>query len=109
MNTKNKIMNQQGDSLSRKIDKLPANTKLIASEHIIVAHGESGHSHVIDYPNVELREDDNEIKYLVNNNKVEVPAIHEEHKIVTYVPGIHKLGLVREKDYFDDMIRPVID
>jgi hypothetical protein len=106
MNTK---MIQQGDTLARKINSLPSNVRLISSNKIEIAHGENGHSHVIDSPNTELYEDDNKNRYFVNNNEFVVPSLHEEHKPITYSPGIHQLGQVREYDYFTEMERKVTD
>ena len=100
---------QQGDIQSIKIDGLPANTKVVSRNHFMLAHGENGHCHVIDAPNTELRESIDGIKFLVNNNNYNVVSTHEEHKPTVYSPGIHKLGIVREKDYFEDMVRSVMD
>ena len=34
---------------------------------------------------------------------------HEEHAHQTLAPGIWEIGQVREKDWFTEMVRPVVD
>lgn len=105
----NKNQIQQGDTIARKVGNLPSNAKLVSKNHILIAHGESGHSHVIDDPNVSLFEDEKGLRFLLNENDHDVSSIHEEHSAIAYSPGIHRLGRVREKDWFQDMVRPVTD
>jgi len=58
----------QGDVMIRRIDKLPAGVKPMASENgvFIVAHSETGHHHVIaERPNVKMfASDDPLVSYL---------------------------------------------
>ena len=48
-------MAAQGDVLFRRIDELPDGAQRIQHDgHLVVAHSETGHHHVIDSPEVEL-------------------------------------------------------
>jgi hypothetical protein len=49
-------------------------------------------------------------RYLVNESDVPIPLRHQEHKIPEIPPhSIYQVGGVREKDWFSDMVRPVMD
>lgn len=107
---KNKIAQktlQQGDVLAVKLEQMPAGEqKIIAQKRLVVAHGESGHSHVI--------EDDDATLIQIGERmllKLEKTAtiIHEEHKPITLSPGVWEIGRVQEYDYFSRMQRQVID
>jgi hypothetical protein len=110
MKTKIKVARtnfEQGDVLGRKVESLPAGErKVIARKRLILAHGESGHSHVI--------EDDSAVMIQVGEAfylQLEKSATvqHEEHKPIALSPGIWELGRVKEHDYFQQMERQVID
>ncbi|MDE2106802.1 MAG: hypothetical protein KGL39_56830 [Patescibacteria group bacterium] len=107
---KNKIAQktlQQGDVIAVKLEQMPAGEqKIIAQKRLVVAHGESGHSHVI--------EDDDATLIQIGERmllKLEKTAtiIHEEHKPITLSPGVWEIGRVQEYDYFSRMQRQVID
>ena len=98
---------QQGDCLFRKLAKMPkGKQKVIATKKLVVAHGESGHSHVIEGDEAELILIGE--KMILNLTR---PATlkHEEHKAILFEPGIWEVGRVREFDYFKQMERTVID
>ncbi|MDE2096112.1 MAG: hypothetical protein KGL39_02630 [Patescibacteria group bacterium] len=98
---------QQGDVLFKQLPSMPAGEKKkIASKRIVVAHGESGHSHVIEDDEAELIETGGKI--LLSLSK---PAVirHEEHKPIKLDKGVWELGRVQEFDYFKMMQRQVID
>jgi hypothetical protein len=98
---------QQGDVLCRKLAKMPKGKKeVIATNRLVVAHGESGHSHVIEDDEAELIRIGERI--ILNLTK---PATlkHEEHKAIHLNAGIWEVGRVREYDYFQHMARPVMD
>ena len=107
---KNKAMKtklQQGDVLLRKLGAMPdGEQKLISRNRLVLAHGESGHSHVIEDDEAELIQIGE--RMLLNLTK---PATlrHEEHRPVTLSPGIWEVGRVQEYDYFQKMRRAVID
>ena len=108
MNT-NQNQNQQGDILFKKLDRMPEGEQKIIQKgkKVTVAHGESGHSHVLecdeDLELIQIGE-----KILLNLTK-ESKIVHEEHKAFVLSPGIHQFGQVREYDYFLEMERKVVD
>jgi hypothetical protein len=107
-----KVNGQQGDVLFRKLDKLPeGNIKPVAkiNNKIVIAHGESGHSHVLDVV------DDDEAELVEIGERMlltlDKPAtvVHEEHGPIKLDTGIWEVGRVREYDYMAQMARNVMD
>jgi hypothetical protein len=107
---KNKIAKckaQQGDVLLLRIDKLPlGERKQITKQRLVVAHGESGHSHVID--------DGDATMMLIGDRlylqlEKDATITHEEHRPITLEKGIWEVGRVQEYDYFQHMQRQVQD
>lgn len=101
-------MIQQGDVLLRRIDRLPNRCKRLDKR--TVALGEhTGHHHTFDDGVALLESTDGKI-FAVNESDNPVKLTHQEHKPVTVDPGsIYEFGQVREKDWFQDMTRPVRD
>lgn len=98
---------QQGDVLGRKLDSMPSGKqKLISKKHVVLAHGESGHSHVLEDDDAVLEEIGG--RMILSLTK-EATVKHEEHKPITLEPGIWEIGRVKEYDYFSKMVRPVQD
>jgi len=110
MKTKIKIAQksfQQGDVNGRKLSSMPeGKQRLIARKTLVVAHGESGHSHAIEDDEAELIEIGG--RMLLSLTK-EATLKHEEHKAITLSPGIWEIGRVQEYDWFSKMQRQVID
>ena len=111
MNTKpvsaGRVPHQQGDVCLKPLCSLPSGErKSISKRRCIVAHGESGHSHVIEQDDAELIEIGGRMLLMLEKEAV---LTHEEHKPQTLAPGIWEIGRVREKDWFADMVRTVID
>lgn len=108
---KNKEHNQQGDVLLRRISALPDGCKAIKDKRgVVLAEGEhTGHYHGIEDGGVALMEAPSGVRYVVNSGDKAAVLKHQEHKPVTVDPGIWQVGIVREKDWFADMVRPVID
>jgi hypothetical protein len=98
---------QQGDVIGVKIDKIPTGDRNnITKKRLVVAHGESGHSHVI--------QDDAATMFQVGDRfylELEKTAMltHEEHKPITLSPGVWEIGRVQEYDWFSRMQRQVVD
>lgn len=110
---KNKNHIQQGDVLISLIDKLPTDAKLLPKDKrgCVLAEGElTGHYHACKDEGVLLYERPNGARFVHNTTSAPRRFTHQEHKSVT-VPsgGIASLGIVREKDWFKDMVRPVVD
>jgi len=102
-----KLTAQQGDTLYQKLKSLPSgDQKIIARKRIVVAHGESGHSHVIEDDEAELIQIGD--KMLLKLEK-QATVKHEEHHAITLSPGIWEIGRVQEFDWFSKMQRQVID
>ena len=100
-------LQQQGDVLLKKLNSLPeGDRKLLSRSRCILAHGESGHSHVIEQDDAELIEIGGRMILMLEKEAV---LKHEEHKPQTLSPGIWEIGRVREKDWFQDMVRTVCD
>ena len=98
---------QQGDVIGRRLDEMPeGKSELVARKRIILAHGESGHSHVVEEDEAELiRIGERMILKLASPATV----MHEEHKPIKLEPGIWEIGRVREFDWFARMERKVVD
>lgn len=102
-----KVHFQQGDVLGRKLTAMPeGERKTIARKRLVLAHGESGHSHIIEDDEAELIQMGERI--LLNLTK-QATVKHEEHGPITLAPGIWEIGRVREYDYFSRMERQVRD
>ncbi len=98
---------QQGDVLGRKLTSIPSGKKtILAKGRCILAHGESGHSHVIEDDEAELIQIGDQMLLTLNK-----PATlnHPEHGPIILSPGIWEIGRVREYDWLTKMVRPVID
>lgn len=98
---------QQGDVLLQKLTELPkGEQKLISKKRLVVAHGESGHSHVIEDDEAELIQIGERMLLKLEKDSV---IVHEEHKPIHLEKGIWEIGRVQEFDWFSKMQRQVID
>jgi len=103
---------QQGDVLLHWVDTIPEGAKEIAHVGVgaatyTVAHGESGHSHVLEGGDVAVLEVGDNVFLDVK----EVPTLrHEEHGNFTVDKGTKwRVGRVREIDPCTEVIRSVRD
>ena len=98
---------QHGDVTLRKLKSMPpGQQQVISRKRLVLAHGESGHSHVIEDDEAELIQiGDRMLLKLTKQSTVK----HEEHKPITLEPGIWEIGRVKEFDYLTMMSRNVID
>ncbi len=108
---KTSTLARPGDLNFRRIKKLPKGLK--KKENNILALGEhTGHKHVItiDRPqtNMELFEGANGKIYLSIDGGT-ATATHEEHKPITFLPGIYEMGFEREYDYLMEEVKQVLD
>ena len=98
---------QQGDVIGRKLEAMPAGEQVkLGRNRLVVAHGESGHSHVIEDDEAELVQIGDR---MLLNLKKKATLVHEEHKPITLEPGVWEIGRVKEYDYFQHMERQVVD
>lgn len=110
MKTKMKTISkhgQQGDVVLRKLAAMPeGEQKIVGRKRLVLAHGESGHSHVIEDDEAELIQIGE--RMLLKLTKA-ATVTHEEHKPIRLSPGIWEVGRVKEYDYFQHMERQVTD
>lgn len=95
---------QQGDVVIQKVKKVKGK-KL---NHLILAEGEAtGHSHQIVNGLACLYASGNDmfLKVLSETAKLK----HEEHKEINIPKGDYQVGIIREKDPFENEIRQVRD
>lgn len=111
MKTPDKI--QQGDVLLKPVNALPKNC--VRLETRTIAHGEiSGHHHTFDEGVVLFEKPESKnhrrLVFAVNETDAPVHLRHQEHNMVILAPHqVYQFGQVREKDWFTEMVRPVID
>ena len=104
---KNKMQYQQGDVVLKRLETMPqGKTIIIARGRIVVAHGESGHSHVVEDDEAELIQIGERMLLRLERAAT---VVHEEHGPITLEPGIWEIGRVKEFDYFAQMERQVVD
>lgn len=107
MKTIVKLKSQQGDVLLRRLSAMPTGQiKIAARRRCVLAHGESGHSHIVEQDDAELIEIGERMLLSI---KSAATVVHEEHAPQTLAPGIWEIGRVREKNWFTDMTGPVRD
>lgn len=120
---------EQGDVLLYRIDSIPDGLDTASREYVL-AHGEhTGHAHrlVDEAENADemarihgapekkedsrnfiiMRDPKSNVTYL--RVFKETQLVHNEHDKVPVPPGDYRIGQVREKGMFDEMIRPVLD
>lgn len=110
MNTKSNML-QQGDVLLSPVQSIPdACKKLSDKRGVVLAEGEiTGHYHgIAESSGVELLEAPDRTRFL-RVTASRATLTHQEHKPVTIGCGTYRLGIVREKDWFQDMVRNVVD
>ena len=110
MNKTNENHIQQGDVLLRIVNALPKGCKRIASRTLALGE-QTGHHHSFDADGgVALMEAPDKRIFVVNEGDTPGTLTHQEHKKITLAPGqIAEFGQVIEKDWFSDMVRPVVD
>lgn len=100
---------QQGDVLGKPIAKLPkgCTRQQPSARGWVLAHGESGHTHLIErIDGCCVYEKDGTLYLSVQDP---VALTHEEHHTQTIAPGSYEIGIVREYDYLQRMTRKVVD
>ena len=107
----NKSQLQQGDVLLLPVKSFPKDSKQIKDQRgVVLAEGEiTGHYHGIEDEGVALMEAPSGARFVVNSGKKAATLRHQEHKPISVPPGIFQIGIVREKDWFQDMVRNVVD
>ena|SRR5437016_9137490 len=102
-----KLTAQQGDLILRKLDAMPDGVAAKTErKRLVLAHGESGHSHVIEDDEAELIQIGERMLLKLTRAAT---VTHEEHGPIRLSPGVWEVGRVREYDYFQHMSRQVMD
>ncbi len=81
-------------------------SKVLAKRRCVIAHGESGHTHVLEEDEAELIQLGEKI---ILKLMKQATVKHEEHKPITLEPGYWEIGRVREFDWFTESTRRVVD
>lgn len=98
---------QQGDVTLVPLNEMPSGEhKVLMKGRCVLAHGESGHSHVVEDDKAELIQIGE--KFLLKLTKA-ATLTHEEHGPQVLEPGLWEIGRVQEFDWFSKMQREVID
>jgi len=105
---------RHGDLVFKQLTELPSNLKKLAlgkGNSFVLALGEvTGHKHVMV---AEKEADMNVFQDAQGRYILEVKAptklSHEEHRTLTFVPGVYIMDNEREHDYFAHESRQVID
>ena len=102
-----RLPRQQGDVLLLPLCKMPeGEQKQVAKKRLVIAHGESGHSHIIKDDEAELIQIG---ERMILSLKKPATLKHEEHHHQMIEPGIWEIGRVQEYDWFSKMARSVKD
>ena len=84
---------QQGDVLLKRLHSMPAgDQKSISKKRLVLAHGESGHSHVIEDDSAELIQIGE--RMLLKLGKF-ATVVHEEHNPITLEAEFGRLAASR--------------
>lgn len=99
---------QQGDVILRRVTTLPdGDVKVVSKNKLVLALGETtGHYHGIVSDESELFTIGN-VTFV--NLKEQATLTHQEHGPITLEAGLWQVGGVREYDYFQEMVRKVVD
>lgn len=93
------------------VSSIPEGCKAVTDKRgVVLAEGEfTGHYHGIEDGDVALLEAPDGSRFVVNSGDRPATLKHQEHKPVAVAPGAYRIGIVREKDWFQDMVRAVRD
>lgn len=104
---------RHGDLVFKQIKELPKNLKKLelTNKSFVLALGEvTGHKHVMaaeTEQDMEIFQDAQGRFYINVFNPTKLS--HEEHRTLTFTPGIYRMENEREHDYFTRQSRQVID
>lgn len=98
---------QQGDVVGRKLAAMPdGEQKIVSKLRCVLAHGESGHTHIVESDDAELVQIGERMLLKLEKSAT---VQHEEHGAIKLSPGIWEIGRVKEFDPFSNMTRQVMD
>lgn len=106
---------RHGDLSFHPIEKLPEGLEEVKHEgKFVLAEGEfTGHKHLmtVERPKDMTLMQDKEGRFYIKLD-AEAKLSHEEHKELQFTPGLYKMNVEREYDYFEQekgRIRQVLD
>jgi hypothetical protein len=106
-----KILNQHGDVIIKKIDKIPEGAKKISvTKGYVLEHGEGVHTHTLPDSNIAEKMDIYEkagTLYLAT--KQETYVDHEEHGTQVIEIGLGEKDIERAWDYESEEEKRVVD
>lgn len=108
MNNKKSYL-QQGDVLLAKVDEIPAEA-VLTNTNVLQEGEHTGHAHRLDGTTQDFEVFEmptTKEKFLKVLNPVALR--HEEHRAFKIEPGNYKIGIVREYDPFQKLVRKVVD
>jgi len=110
-------MAAQGDFIIFRVNEIPANIEPIAAEgdHIVVAHSETGHNHVMERTHVQAfkeagtKEADLYKLFLLVDQPTEINHLrsHDTHETLLVPPG--KYEIRRQREYVAEGFRKAQD
>ena len=100
---------QQGDVLLLKIKTtdLPDGCKPRTNRTLALGKA-TGHHHTFEAGVAILDSPDGRV-FAVNETDEPKQLLHQEHNPITIPPGVYEFGQVVEKDWFTEMVAPVVD
>jgi hypothetical protein len=106
----NKDQIQQGDVLLRIVAALPEGCKRLKTKQLPTGE-HTGHHHSFEEDSdIALMEAPDGRIFAVNEGSETEKLVHQEHNVTTLQPGeIAEFGQVLEKNWFNDMVAPVVD
>jgi hypothetical protein len=110
INQNNKKVYRQGDVLLVQVEAMPEGRAKKVNSFVLAFGEQTGHKHLLvaEPKNlIDVVETEDGKRYI----KILHPAklIHEEHKTITVFPGIYEQRQEREFDWFQMVVRRVID
>ena len=98
---------QQGDVIFRRINKIDEKSLTTITSSIIQEGEATGHAHRLTSGDYSFYSSPNNRRFLRVINPATIT--HEEHAPITLEPGEYEIGIVREYDPFEKLIRSVVD
>lgn len=101
---------RHGDLSFRATEKIEGELQEHNGSFVLAIGEHTNHKHIMTVPNIK----DMDVYKLADGSMIlqlrkEGKLTHEEHKEITFAPGIYKMGFEQEFDYFLNETRRVID
>jgi hypothetical protein len=109
---------RQGDILFIRIARLPKGNRKTRTNGVVALGEVTGHSHALATEDLEtsaVLEIGDGLYVRVSPNGVAIDGspgariVHEEHAAILLPPGNYEVRQQRERDFFSEAVRPVLD